>query len=222
MNGLLVQQGPQASYRIESVSAGDDESAIHVVVQNSAGAATSGAAILNVADTVPPVVTIDVPVASTAQPTYRVTGAATDLGSGVASLVVTNTTTGISVTPTVASDGYYEADIGIALGDNIIEAVALDGAGNSGSASATITGLTPSLPVITIVSPPTGSSTELASIAVTGTVRTSLDPNEVRLELGNLLTFRRGAAATTSLSSNQFHSALVKTRWWLRRQRAPA
>jgi hypothetical protein len=88
--------------------------------------------------------------------------------------------------------GSFSAQVPLKIGDNLLTVTAADIHGNSASKTVTVTQTLTALPVITITGPADGAVVTTARIDVTGTVRSSLPPEQIRLLLADQVVFAQG------------------------------
>jgi hypothetical protein len=79
--------------------------------------------------------------------------------------------------------GSFSAQVPLKIGDNVLTVSAADIHGNSAAKAITVTQTLTALPVITITGPADGAVVTTERIDVTGTVRSSLPPEQIRLLL---------------------------------------
>ena len=172
-----------------------------VVVQNSAGTLTSDEVTLQVIDTAAPVLEVDPPATTvTAQSVLTLTGRVTDAGVGIATVEVRSDQLGSPVGALLDENGEFQVSVPLVAGDNVLTVAAVDGAGNEVTETLTITRQLPSVPVVQITSPQNGDTTQASQVTVSGTVESSLPSNEIRLTLGELVTFPSGSGGSYAFS----------------------
>ena len=178
-----------------------DDSIYSVVVQNTAASLTSDEATLNITDTTPPTLEVDPPVStSTSQGSITLTGRVSDAGVGVQTVEVRSPSLGGAVGALVDEEGEFEVTVPLVIGDNVLTVAAIDSNSNEITVELTITRALTTLPVVSIVTPQNGLSTENSQITVSGTVESSLPPGDIQLTLGSLVTFPSGSGGSYTYS----------------------
>ena len=174
-----------------------------VVVSNAAPGppVLSDQVSLRITDDSAPTLEVD-PVASTvtAQPSLTLTGRVTDAGVGVARVEVRSDRLGSPVGATLDEEGEFEVDVPLSVGDNALTVAAVDAADNEVTELVNVTRELSAVPVVEITSPQAGTVTAENQVAVSGTVESSLEPNEIRLTLGGDVTFPSGSGGVYAFS----------------------
>ncbi len=145
---------------------------ITVTAKDAAGNAGTAVLKITISDTTPPTVTITSP---TSAPTYTAASASVKLGGtasddgSVASVTWANDKGGSGTCTGTTS--WTIAAIALVIGDNHITVTATDGAGNSATASITVTYADKTAPTVQITSPTTSAtySTTSATVDIGGT-----------------------------------------------------
>ena len=153
---------------------------------NTAGTSQDHADVI--LDTTPPAITISFPADGTLTTalSVTVTGTASDL-NGVTEVVVNG------IVATLTGDAFEAVDVPLALGANPLVATATDTAGNSGSASVTVTRGEP--PTISISSPSDGSLLGDLQVQVSGSA-----PGANVVDVNGTTATLTGSAFTASLT----------------------
>ena len=153
---------------------------------NTAGTSQDHADVI--LDTTPPAITISFPADGTLTTalSVTVTGTASDL-NGVTEVVVNG------IVATLTGDAFEAVDVPLALGANPLVATATDTAGNSGSASVTVTRGEP--PTISISSPSDGSLLGDLQVQVSGSA-----PGAAVVDVNGTTATLSGSAFTASLT----------------------
>ncbi|HSH00548.1 MAG TPA: thrombospondin type 3 repeat-containing protein, partial [candidate division Zixibacteria bacterium] len=139
-----------------------------------------------IADTVAPVVTIDGAAQRTVNEDFiTVTGSVSDNLSGVSQVIAVNDRFSGQVFGVILTGSSFYVEVPVNVGDNVIQVVAQDSAGNNGSASITVTRTVTLAPVLEISTPANNSFTIEESVDVQGVVYSSQDPTQIRIVLGN-------------------------------------
>jgi hypothetical protein len=200
--GADIPGANAATYSGTSAAFSDDGGIFRCIVHNALGSVTSAEAKLTVTDDQPPVVTIDGPAARQTTATFAtLTGTATDPGAGVQTVVVvSNRFSGQSFGGVVDAQGRFTAEVPLRTGDNALTVKARDRAGNEATASVLITQTLTTVPIVVIESPAFGATLTTDTITVSGTVRSSLPPEQVRLTLGNAVVFPTGSGGVYAFS----------------------
>jgi hypothetical protein len=89
--------------------------------------------------------------------------------------------------------GSFSVQVPLKIGDNLLTVTAADIHGNSAAKAVTVTQTLTALPVITITGPADGAVVTTERIDVTGTVRSSLPPEQIRLLLADQVVFAQGS-----------------------------
>jgi phosphohistidine swiveling domain-containing protein len=183
------------SYTQDGITTEDHGTLISVRVTNSAGSTTSRYAKLSVEDRTGPVLTVDGANPREVSADFvLLTGTVTDVGVGVASLSVSNARfVGVSLAATVQPDGRFSVEVALALGLNNLTLRARDAADNQTQVALLVTAINSTVPRIAITSPADGSATDAERVTVTGSVRSSLPPEQIRVVLGSRIEFPAGS-----------------------------
>jgi hypothetical protein len=177
------------------------DSIYRVNVQNTAGTLTSDEVTLQVIDTAGPVLEVDPPATTvTAQAALTLTGRVTDAGVGIASVEVRSDQLASPVGALLDEEGEFTVSVPLVVGENALTVAAIDGAGNEATELLTITRQLTTVPVVEITSPTNGETTQASQVTVSGTVESSLEPGEIRLTLGELVTFPTGSGGSYAFS----------------------
>ncbi len=172
-----------------------DGSLYSCVVSNPVGTVTSEPALLTVIDDVSPELSVEGPVVRGSQiDVARLSGTATDSGSGVESVYLTSSRYGAQTFGTIAGEaGAFSAEAPLFAGENVITVFARDRAGNMAQQAITVHFELPSVPIVRITAPADGSIVTTTSTTVAGTVRSTLPAEEIRLTLGSQVAFPTGS-----------------------------
>lgn len=137
-------------------------------------------------DSIPPVVNIsgDNP-RTTDTDTISLAGSIDDIGTIENAYMTNDRIAGQEFGILLASDKTYTAQMPLQRGSNIITLFATDAAGNTGSASVTVNRNIPQIPEIILSAPISGSVVYTNTIAVQGTVFTSLPAEQIRINLAS-------------------------------------
>ena len=173
-----------------------------VSVSETGGWKSASAALTLDADTEPPVLSVNGPAQRTATADSVVLeGTATDAGSGVASVAVeSDRYPGQSFGASLAAAGAFSCEVPLKTGSNILTVSAADFAMNVSTAAVSVAMQPPQVPVISIESPVDGAILTEASTTVSGSVRSSLEPGEIRLSLGDRIDFPSGTGGEYAFS----------------------
>ena len=171
-------------------------------VSETGGWKSASAALTLDADTEPPSLSVNGPAQRTATTDSAVLeGTATDAGSGVASVAVeSDRYPGQSFGASLAAAGAFSCEVPLKTGANILTVSAADFAMNVATAVVSVAMQPPQVPVISIESPADGAILTEASTTVSGSVRSSLEPGEIRLSLGDRIDFPSGTDGEYSFS----------------------
>ncbi len=99
-----------------------------------------------------------------------------------------------------SGNGTFQITVPVKDGVNHLTVVVQDKSGNTSRASVTVTATTPALPQLSITSPTNGSTVQTDTINVSGTVRSSLEPEKIRLLFGNQVYFPEGSGGNYHFS----------------------
>ncbi len=198
-NPVTITPGTSVSYST-TVTLVSGLNTITVVAKDAAG--NSGTATSTVTftppDTTAPTVTITSPTNGQIISTQTVTvsGTATD-AVGVTSLTVNGT----PVTITPGTSVSYSTAVTLKAGSNIITVIAKDAAGNSGTATVTVTFNPPDItaPTVTITSPVSGTTVNTSAVTVSGTATDSVGVTSLTVN-GAPVTFTPGTSVSYSTS----------------------
>jgi hypothetical protein len=125
-----------------------------------------------------------------------ITGTVTDPGSGVASVTVQNARyAGQTFGAVVESNDRFSAEVPLAVGDNVLTVRATDRAANATQTTVTVTLVPSTLPRLTILTPAASTRTDAEHVALTGRVRSSIPPQQIRLVVGSQVTFPTGSGS---------------------------
>jgi hypothetical protein len=192
--GEVISGATSASYTRPNLQLSDDNVRYSVRVQNAAASVTSSDAILHISN-VARAASIQIVGENprSLEADYVVlTGTALDGSRPASSVEVRSDQFGaLSFGAVVDENGTFSAEIPLALGSNVLTARVV-GASSSAEAALTVYAGTSNLPRISITSPASGASTQQTTINVSGIVRSSLPPGQIRLLLGNQVTFPTG------------------------------
>lgn len=167
----------------------DDGAVFAVVVSNAVGSVTSATASLHVVDGTAPTLVVDGSTDRVAvDPTIVLTGTASDAGSGLASVSVRSSRYGTPFAALVDGAGAFQVEVPLAEGTNVLTVAARDAQGNEATRQVTVTLGLPSVPRLAITSPSANAHTTEATIAVAGTVESSLAAADIELGLGTATT----------------------------------
>jgi hypothetical protein len=146
-------------------------------------------------DDQPPAMTIDgATTRSTDQSMIRITGLVSDARSALQGVSISSDRySGVTFGTTINAMGVFSGEAALKVGENILTVSAADIHGNIRSAAITVTQTLNALPVVQITSPADGASVNVNSVSVSGTVRSSLPPEQIRLTIADQLIFPTGA-----------------------------
>ncbi|HXA18390.1 MAG TPA: Ig-like domain-containing protein [Thermoanaerobaculia bacterium] len=191
VNGATVPLNSGAWTTTVTLTNGDGAKTISATAIDGTGKTTTATVQISL-DTTPPVVAITSPAtgSSGTSSTVTVTGSVTDALSGVAGVKCNGAAA-------VTSSGTFTCSVTLVPGDNPIDAVATDVAGNTATATIHAT-YTPDLlaPVITITTPVAGTFTRNPTITVSGTASDDVAVAKVTVENVEV-PFANGAWTTT-------------------------
>jgi len=154
------------------------------------------------ADEIPPVLTVDgSEQRSTTSGLFTLSGKAVDNQSGLKDVrIFSDQFAGQSLVALVKSDGTFSSEVPLKIGPNNLIVEARDLSGNVGKAFLTVTNELPLLPVLHIFEPLNGSIVAEAVISVSGTVRSSLPAEQIRLLFNNQVYFPKGSGGIYTFS----------------------
>ncbi len=156
-------------------------------------------------DDQPPTLTVDGSAArSTSETTVTISGLVSDQQSALQGVsIVSDRYPGLSFGAVIGNMGNFSAEVPLKPDANQLTVSAADIHGNTASVHISVTQELTALPVITITSPADGDIVTAQPINVAGTVRSSLTPDHIRLQLGDQEIFPEGSANPYTFTFNQ-------------------
>ena len=167
-----------------SLSAGPNQVALNVIDTNGNEGRDSFWVTLQTPNA-PPQISITEPAEAVTTPVVMVRGTVSDADDGLVGLtVVVKVGAGQEQNATIDEQGNWEAQVELAWGTNLIQAIATDARGATASAvqsTELIEPITP--PVVTITQPTTGAAVQTPTIEVLGSVTEGGNPSQISVSL---------------------------------------
>jgi hypothetical protein len=200
--GQPIAGATSPTLTLSSVQPADSGAEITVAVSNPAGTVVSSAVTLTVSDTSGPVLTIDGDAQrDVATDTAVLTGTVLDNGQPAASIVATSSRFPGQVAGIIdAGSGAFRIEVPVSPGVNAITLTAKDAVGNATQKSILATLELSRLPRVTLTQPTNGLETQADKLDVSGYVRSSLPPEQIRLVLGDVIIFPTGSGGQYSFT----------------------
>ncbi len=205
--GVDIPGANQATYTIPEAVYSYNGATFRCVVKNDAGSSTSDVATLTVIDNQPPALTINGPAERTTTDEFAViTGVVTDTGSGMGDVeAISDQYSGQKFGAFVNSAGAYSAEIPLRAGQNQITVSALDVLGNASQKNVKVTLQVAALPSISINTPVNGTTVNEDPITLSGLIRSSLTPDQIRVVFNNTVKFPIGANNEYAFTFENIH-----------------
>jgi len=156
----------------------------------------STTSVLNLAvDDTPPELSVNGPAQRTTGDDFIViSGVAADTGAGLNAVSVSSDRyAGQLFGAVLDAYGGFTCEIPLRAGTNLLTVRAVDGVGNQTGVTIGVTLQLTALPRMSITSPAAGATVNAENISVTGELRSSLPPGQIRLVLGDQVLFPIGA-----------------------------
>jgi hypothetical protein len=192
LGGTPISGATSATYTKPNVTAADDGTTYSVVVSNPAGSVTSRTAKVTVGNGGPTLVVNNVASTTTTADFITLTGTATPSGSPIDKVFVTSDRYAAPQSFAASYDpatNAFTVDVPLKPGLNNLTVVARDRQGQAAQSTIAITETLNATPALAITSPVCGSVVGTDTVTVSGTVASTLAPNQIRLTLGTDVRF---------------------------------
>ncbi|MBU0681413.1 MAG: hypothetical protein KKD73_08330 [Proteobacteria bacterium] len=189
-SGAVVGSGAGGSFTLTLPAAGSWQ--IDIVEPN--GYRSAKALLLLKKDTTAPKLVLHSGVEmTTSASTITISGEALETESGLQSISVESSQYGQAFAGFFAASGSFQIDVPVKTGANNLTVVVRDKSGNESRTGVSVLATIPALPQLAITSPLNGATVNTDTITVSGTVRSSLPPENIRLLFNNQVFFPEGS-----------------------------